>query len=93
MIEARSSLSGTVEVLAYRADGLRVAWLANLTAETVSVDLAGLPETGVRAAVIDTESFERVTTDPEALDAIGRAVAGGSLALGPYAVARITAPD
>jgi hypothetical protein len=93
MIEARSSRPQTVEVLAYRADGQRAVWLANLTAETVAVKLAGLPEDGVRAAVIDTESFTRVTTDPEALDAIARALAGGSLALGPYAVARITAPD
>ena len=93
MIEARSSRPGTVEALAYRADGHRIVWLANLTAETVAVNLAGLPENGVRAAVIDSGSFERATTDPEALDTIGRALAGGSLALGPYAVARITAPD
>jgi hypothetical protein len=93
MIEARSSRPGTVEVLAHRADGQRVVWLANLTARTVAVNLAGMPEKAARAAVIDTESFERTTTDPEALDAIGRDLAGGSLALGPYAVARITAPD
>jgi hypothetical protein len=93
MIEARSSRPGTVEVLAYRADRHRVAWLANLTAEIVAVDLAGVPEEGVRAAVIENESFERVTTAPDALDGIGRALAGGSLALGPYAVARITVPD
>jgi hypothetical protein len=93
MLEARSSRPGTVEALAYRADGHRVVWLANLTARTVAVNLGGLPEAGLRAAIIDTESFERVTADPEALDAIGRDVAGGSLALGPYAVARITASD
>ena len=93
MIEARSSRPGTVEALAYRADGHKIVWLANLTAETVAVNLAGLPGNGVRAAVIDSGSFERATTDPEALDTIGRALAGGSLTLGPYAVARITAPD
>jgi hypothetical protein len=93
MIEARSSRPETVEVLAHRADGYRVLWLANLTARNVAVNLAGLPEKGLQAAVIDAESFERATTDPEALDAVGRAFAGGSLALGPYAVARITVPD
>jgi hypothetical protein len=92
MIEARSSRPGTVEVLAHRADGHRVVWLANLTARTVNVNLTGLPEKTLHA-VIDSESFERATTDPEALDGIGRALAGASLALGPYAVARITAPD
>jgi hypothetical protein len=93
MIEARSSWPGTVEVLAHRADGYRVVWLANLTARTVAVHLAGLPEKALRVAVIDSESFAHSTTDPEALENIGRALAGGSLALGPYAVARITAPD
>jgi hypothetical protein len=93
MIEARSSRPGTVEVLAHRADGHGVVWLANLTARTVAVNLAGLPGNAARAAVIDTKSFERTTTDPEALDAIGRDLADASLALGPYAVARITAPD
>ena len=80
-------------MLAHRANGRSVVWLANLTARTVAANLAGLPERAVRAAVIDAESFERVTMDPEALDTIDRALAGGSLALGPYAVARITAPD
>jgi hypothetical protein len=93
LIEARSSRPDTVEVLAHHADGHRVVWVANLTARAVAVDLAGLPEKAVRAAVIDSESFERATTDPEALESIGRDLAGASLALGPYAVARITAPD
>src|SRR5262249_9612760 len=63
LIEARSSRPGTVEVLAHRADGRSVLWLANLTARNVAVNLAGsLPEKGVQAAVIDAESFERATT-------------------------------
>jgi hypothetical protein len=45
-------------------------WLANLTAQKLTVALDGLPKGEGRAALIDTASLARLTTDPDAVDAL-----------------------
>jgi hypothetical protein len=64
-------------------------WLANLTVQALTIALAGLPPGEARVAVIDAASFAQVTTDPDPLDGLARALAGGQLALDAYGVARI----
>jgi hypothetical protein len=66
-------------------------WLANLTAQKLTVALDGLPKGEGRAAVIDAASFARVTTDPDALGALAQPLVGGQVVLDAYAVARVEA--
>ncbi len=89
MIEATSSRPSAVAALAFDAGGRTVAWLANLTAQELTVALPGVPKGEGRAAVIDATSFARVTTDPDALDALAQPLVGGRLVLDAYAVARV----
>jgi hypothetical protein len=91
MIEATPSRAGAVAALAYGADGRTVVWLANLTSQKLTVALDGLPKGEGRAAVIDAASFARVTTDPNALDALAQTLVGGQVVLDAYAVARVEA--
>jgi D-apionolactonase len=91
MIEATPSRAGAVAALAYGADGRTVVWLANLTSQKLTVALDGLPKGEGRAAVIDAASFARVTTDPDALDALAQTLVGRQVVLDAYAVARVEA--
>jgi D-apionolactonase len=80
---------GVVAALAWREDGRRVVWLANLTAAPVRIALSGLPQDGARMAMLDASSFERATRDPDALDASAADVPAGPIRLDAYAVARL----
>jgi D-apionolactonase len=88
-IEATSSRPGAVAALAHDVDGRAIAWLANLTAQKLTVALDGLPKGERRVAVMDAASFARVTTDPGALDALRQTLVGDRVVLDAYAVARI----
>ncbi len=78
-----------VEALAWRDGDRRVLWLANLTAEAVTLRLVGLAEAGRHLSVIDAAAFERAAIDPDALDRLARPLAAASLTLDAYGVARI----
>jgi len=86
---ATASRPGAVAALALDVDGRTVVWLANLTAQPLTVTLAGLPKGRARAAIIDATAFERATTDADALSALERTLAHGRIALDAYAVARV----
>ena len=88
----RTSLSrkGTVEALAFVADGATTLWLANLTAEPVSVELPAGSFEGARLAVLDADSFEPASVSPDFLEAAARSVDDRSIALDAYAVASIS---
>lgn len=79
------SAEGAVEAIAIGDDGKTVLWLANLTAQPQTVTL---PPGALNAAVLDETSFERATTDANALAGLRKPVNGSSLDLGAYAVAR-----
>ncbi len=89
MIETTTSRPSAVAALAFGAGGRTVAWLANLTAQELTVALPGVPMGEGRAAVLDATSFARTTTDPDALDALAQPFVGGRVVLDAYAVARI----
>jgi hypothetical protein len=70
-------------------DGGAILWLANLTGETREAALDPALPSG-RIATLDAESFIAAATSPNALD--DGAQPGGSrrIALGPFAIARLT---
>jgi hypothetical protein len=61
--------------------------MANLTTETQTVEVAGLPASA-KISVLDDGVFEQMTTNPEYLGKSAK-LDGNSITLGPYAVARV----
>jgi len=84
------SRKGIVEALAYVAGGLTTLWLANLTAEPVTVELTAISLEGARPVILDVRSFEPASVNPDFLDAAGQSLDGQSIALDAYAVASIS---
>ncbi|MEM7025073.1 MAG: hypothetical protein AAF637_21185, partial [Pseudomonadota bacterium] len=82
----------SIQAIAYRKDGRTILWLANLTGEDQTVEIAGLPEGEGRLARIDLETFAQATSRPDGLAESDPMPAPASLALGPYAVARWVIP-
>lgn len=88
-IDTTVSASAKVTALALERKGARVLWLANLTAETQAVKVAGF-DGKASMARLDDKSFVAAARDPDYLASHGEAVKKVStLELGPYAVARI----
>ncbi len=90
LVETALSRKGVVEALAFVADGATALWLANLTAEPVSVELPAGSLEGAQLAVLDASSFEQACAGPDFLDAARRSPEGQSIDLDGYAVARIS---
>ena len=84
------SRKGIVEALAFVADGRATLWLANLTPDPVIVELPAIGLDGARAVVLDANSFEPASVNPDYLDATGHSLADRSVALDAYAVASIS---
>jgi hypothetical protein len=78
------SREGAIEVIAVSDGGKTVLWLANLTGAEQKVTLPGGAYT---VAVLDETTFERATTDANALQGLQAPVKGWSLDLEAYAVA------
>lgn len=81
-----------VQALAARGPEGTTLWLANLTGRPQRVRVAGSGLRGsARMSTLDEGAFETLCRDPDALAALARPVpAGGGIALGAYAVARLT---
>lgn len=84
------SRKGIVEALAFVADGRAMLWLANLTAEPVTVALPAISRDGARLVVLDANSFEAASTNFDFLAAADQTLEGQSIALDAYAVASIS---
>jgi hypothetical protein len=81
-----------VQCLAYRGAQGVTLWLANLTAEKQTVNLAGLR--GVTFfGVLDETSFVKATTDPQGFQATYAPLEGKPITLGSYAVAFLSVND
>jgi hypothetical protein len=80
---------GKVQGLAAEADGRRVVWLANLTAEPQPIEMADLA--GAEMASLDAESFVAASRDPAFLDRGPAECFGGSMTLPSYGVVRLRA--
>jgi hypothetical protein len=93
LVSAESSNSAAITTIAYRAKGATLLWLANLTAQTQAVTLAGVDGKAVFANTLDESSFEVATSDPRKFQAKRKAVTGGRIALKAYGVAWVCVND
>jgi len=89
LVEARVSQPGSAAALAWSDGDRTILWLANLTAEPLKVQIEGLGDRARRVSVIDAAVFEQTVRRPDALDALGRPLAGAELTLDSYAAVRI----
>jgi hypothetical protein len=91
VIAAKSAAPGKVAALAVRGKSGTNLWLANLTGETQTAKVSGFTG-GALLHVLDVGSFVAATRDAGYLNKGGKALKKvGSVALAPYAVARIAA--
>ena len=90
-LEAVSSAASRVEALAYETKAGPVLWLANLTAESHAVKVAGLAGSA-SLHMLDEASFKAACGNPGFLKKDGAKLRKvGAITLGPYAVARVSA--
>ncbi len=88
-LETGSSHNSTVAAIAFEDGGGKHLWLANLTAETVSVGIDGLSGSG-EVTVFDETTFDAATRDAGWLGKAGETVANaGSITLTRYSVVRV----
>ena len=73
---------------AKRKDGKVELWIANLTGESITVDI-GRKFSGARAAVLDADRFIRAAQKPEFLDSLSSTLAAAKIELAPYAACRL----
>jgi hypothetical protein len=86
LVRAEPSDPSRVVALAYRGQKGTVLWLGNLSADEQTVSLRG-PRSTILGTILDEDSFERATTDPEAFRAeLGPIKGPARLALKAYAV-------
>jgi hypothetical protein len=91
VIAAKSAAPSKVAALAVRGKSGATLWLANLTGETQTAKISGFTG-GALLHVLDEGSFVAATRDAGYLNKGGKALKKvGSVALAPYAVARIAA--
>jgi hypothetical protein len=91
VIATKSGAPGKVAALAVRGKSGATLWLANLTSETQTAKVFGFTG-GALLHVLDEGSFVAATKDAGWLNKGGKALKKvGSVALAPYAVARIAA--
>jgi D-apionolactonase len=88
-LEVTSSRPGAVQALAWRNDGRRVVWLANLTGCQQSVAIAGRPAGEARIARLDVERFVTATSGPDDLARAETLGPLGPVQLEAHAVARL----
>ena len=64
-------------------------WLANLTNDRIMAKVPALDGAKACIAILDADSFERLTLEPEYLDAAAQDTTSGEVGLDAYATARI----
>jgi len=87
LIETKSSEPRKTAALAWREGARSVLWLANLTAEPLTIRLGGANEPRLQASVLDSSAFEKGVASLEALDALKHPLEARELNLDAYAVA------
>jgi D-apionolactonase len=89
LIDAISSEPGKAATLAWREDTRLVLWLANLTAEPLTIRLGRFDDARRQATILDSAAFEKVVALLDALDAFKHPLEATELNLDAYAVARV----
>ena len=85
------SPGGMVEALAVRDGARTVLWLANLTAEAVTVELPAEVAEGWQIASLEASCFAELTRRADYLDAFARPAPDGPVRLDAYSVVRLEA--
>ena len=89
LVEMKLSEPGKVAALAWR-EGVRIVlWLANLTAEPLTIRMAGFEDVRLQASVLDSSAFEKAVVSLDALEELRRPLEEAELNLDAYAVARV----
>jgi hypothetical protein len=89
LIEAKSSEPRKAAALAWREGARSVLWLANLTAEALTIRLDGVNEPRLQASVLDSCAFEKAVASLDSLDAYQYSLEATELKLDAYAIARV----
>jgi D-apionolactonase len=89
LVEMKSSEPGKVAALAWREGARIVLWLANLTAEPLTIRMAGFEDARLKASVLDSSAFEKAAVSLDALEELRRPLEEAELNLDSYAVARV----
>ncbi len=90
-LNTESSNSHDVECIAWRNEGATTVVLANLTQQSQSVKVTGLPTGSWRATTLDESSFMMHVTSSDAFDETGELVDPQAITLPAYAIARLSA--
>jgi D-apionolactonase len=89
LIEAKSSEPRKAAALAWREGARSVLWLANLSAEPLTIRMGGVNELRLQASVLDSRAFEKAVASLDLLDAYKHPLEATELNLDAYAVARV----
>jgi hypothetical protein len=84
---------GKMAALAWREGARAVLWLANLTAEPLTVRMAGFQDARLQASVLDSSSFEKAVVSLDALQELRHPLEEAKINLDAYAIARIETDD
>ena len=89
LVETKLSEPRKAAALAWREGARIVLWLANLTAEPLTIRMGGFEDARLQASVLDSSAFEKAVASLDALDALRRPLEEAELNLDAYAVARV----
>ncbi|HZZ21586.1 MAG TPA: hypothetical protein VFE60_02955, partial [Roseiarcus sp.] len=89
LVEMKLSEPGKVAALAWREGARIVLWLANLTAEPLTIRTAGFQDARLKASFSDPSTFEKAVVSLYALEESRRSLEEADLNLDAYAVARV----
>ena len=89
LVETQSSEPRRVAGLAWREGARSVLWLANLTAEPLTIRIGSFEDARLQATVLDSSVFEKVVGSLNALEVLRRPLKEAELNLDAYAVARV----
>ena len=89
LVETQPSEPRKAAGLAWREGTRIVLWLANLTAERLTIRMAGFDDARLQASVLDSSAFEKAVVSLDALEELRRPLEEAELNLDAYAVARV----
>jgi D-apionolactonase len=89
LVEAQISEPGKAAALAWREGARTVIWLANLTAEPMTLRLSAMDDARAQASVLDASAFATAVGSLDALNSLRRPLEVSQLNLDAYAVARV----
>src|ERR1700722_18938801 len=87
LVKMKLSELGKVAALAWREGARIVLWLANLTAEPLTIHMAGFQNARLTASVFDPSTFEKAVVSSDALEELRRPLEEAELNLDAYAAA------